>query len=790
MHKKALTLVWIFSLLQVVPTLKAAVGDWQSVGPVINVKKLVIHNSRIFGATDGGILSVDWQNGNQELLTNTDFIDHIKVSVLLWDEHGHLWIGYDHAPATITCHMSNGTIRSFDFGFDQILAMDSQGNDLIVAYKKGLTYGLAHFVSTSEHVAFRDTYENFPETIDHIYSVAVTDSLILFSSSTRLYAGNRQSSNLKPASQWHAMMDERVLAMTTYRNTLYVALSRDTRRLDSNGWISIPNFRGYTPLRFIYRDNTLMLADRWGIYELNGNSWDLFYSSPNALNDVALSGDTLILAEQNQGILIKEKQGSFSRRILPNSPFASFYNAVEVDENGHVYFANRDGISIYYPESRSWHNLIRADTLIHISGEKNTNSFSADTLAYTTILSTSTTIYDLLLAQNGYMYVTFEGFYIDYPRLNYDPVVKPGPLLVINREDYSDYTMVDTTNDIFHGSEASVGGEARYLILRGMTETRDGSVWVANAHAANNEPLVRFKPDGTVEKYSITDSENALEVLPTELTTDQYDRVWISLQSHPQNDPITQGGIAVFDYRQNVWYRITSSHGLINNNVLSIDRAPDGTIWVVTSGGIQSITPPVSITRFLEDIISNISSPLPAVSDANITKVRIDGRSNKWFLTSDGGVKVYLANSTWLNSGYGYTQENTPLLDSFVADAAFDKKTGMAYIATAGGINMVETPWAEEIQGTSAIKVFPQPYNSRVHERIIIDGLPDQSTVKVVTLGGEVLFTLDPSSPYHFGRQIIWNGRLHDGNPISRGIYYLFVYNVDGESKTLKFAVQ
>jgi hypothetical protein len=350
--------------------------------------------------------------------------------------------------------------------------------------------------------------------------------------------------------------------------------------------------------------------------------------------------------------------------------------------------------------------------------------------------------------------------------------------------------MVDTTNDIFHGSEASVGGEARYLILRGMTETRDGSVWVANAHAANNEPLVRFKPDGTVEKYSVTDSENALEVLPTELTTDLYDRVWIALQSHPQNDPITQGGIAVFDYRRNVWYRITSSHGLINDNILSIDRAPDGTIWVVTSGGIQSITPPVSITRFLEDIISNISSPLPAVSDANITKVRIDGRSNKWFLTSDGGVKIYLANSTWLNSGYGYTPENSPLLDSFVADVAFDEKSGMAYIATAGGINMVETPWAEEIQGTSAIKVFPQPYDSRVHERIIIDGLPDQSTVKVVSLGGEVLYTLDPSSPYHFGRQIIWDGRLHDGNPISRGIYYLFVYNVDGENKTLKFAVQ
>lgn len=790
MYKSTRFLLLIFVFLLRTHSLYPAVGDWQSVGPAMNVKKVLAGQSTILGATNGGILSVNIRNYSSEILTNADFTDHIKISSLIQDDHGHVWVGYDHAPATITCKMADGTIRSFDFGFDQILAMDSQDNDLIVAYKKGLTYGLAHFVTTSEYVAFRDTYENFPETIDHIHSVAVCDSMILFSSSSHLVAGNRSSSNLKPASQWHTILDEGVYAITEFHDTLYIALSRDSRYWNGSEWTVIPDFRGYTPLRFLIQDNTLLLADRWGLYTLNNNRWNLSYSSPHALNDVALAGDTLVLAEYNQGILIKNKTADLSRRILPNTPFASFYNAVEVDKNGHVYFANRDGISIYFPENRHWHNLIRSDTITHIHETGELNAFSADTLAYTTILSSSTTIYDLLLADNGYLYATFEGFYIDYPRLNYEPVVKPGPLLVINRNDYSDYTMIDTTNDIFHGSEASVGGEARYLVLRGMTETRDGSIWVTNAHAANQEPLVRFKPDGTVEKYSVSGSGNVLEVLPTEITTDQYDRLWIGLQSHPQNDPITQGGIAVYDYRRDLWYRISSSHGLTNDNVLSVDRTPDGTIWVVTSGGIQSINPPVSVTRFLEDIISNISSPLPAVSDANITKVRVDGRSNKWFLTSDGGVKVYLANSTWLNSGYGYTRSNSPILDSFIADVAFDEKSGKAYIATAGGINIVESPWAAEIKGTSAIKVYPQPYETVVHDRIIIDGLPDQSTVKIVTLGGDVLYTLDTSSPFHFGRQIIWDGRLQDGNPISRGVYYLFVYNVDGESTTLKFAVK
>ncbi|MDD3807065.1 MAG: hypothetical protein PHE86_03390 [Candidatus Marinimicrobia bacterium] len=770
--------------------LKGAVGDWQSVGPIINVKKIFLQDKTIYGSTDGGLLSFDVRDLSTEVLTNIDFLDHIKISSLFLDDHNHLWIGYDHAPATITCKMANGTVQSFSFGFDQILTIAGEENDVIIAYKKGLTYGLAHFNTAADYVAFRDTYENFPEVVDNIYDVAVNDSFILFSSSRNVYAGNRKSSNLKPASQWHKIKEGNASLLFEYNDVLYAARSREIQRFDDSTWVSLSGYQGNTPLRFLVHNNTLMIADRWGMYTLENNQWRLAYSSPQPLNDAIVVGDTLILAEQNKGIHLYNAEKGFSQRILPNSPFSSFYTAVDVDADGNVYFANNHGVSIYRPILGSWHNLIRSDTLTYIHAHESIETFSADTLAYTAIISTSTKIYDIHVANNGYLYATFEGFYIDYPRLNYDPVVKPGPLLVINRNDYSDYTMIDTTNDVFHGSEASVGGESRYLVLRGITETKDGSIWVANAHAANQEPLVRFKPDGSIEKYSVTSSENALEVLPTEMTTDHFDRLWIGLQSHPQNDPITQGGIAVYDYRRDMWYRITSTHGLVNNNVLSIDTAPDGTIWVVTSGGIQSIISPVSVTRFLEDIVSNISSPLPAVSNANITKVRIDSRNNKWLLTSDGGIKVYLFNNLWLNSGYGYTPENSPLLDSFVADAAFDAKTGKAYLATAGGINIVETPWAEEIKGTSAIKVYPQPFNSRIHNRLIIDGLPDQTTVKVVTLGGDVLFTIDPSSPFHYGRQIIWDGRLEDGNPIRRGVYYLFMYNVNGENKTVKFAVQ
>lgn len=779
----------LFSCI-IAPCLHSAVGDWQSAGSLINVKKMVLQGSILLGATEGGLLNVDMNNFSYSAITNTDYLDHINISSIFVDDHDHLWIGYDHSPSKITCKMKNGQIRSFDFGFDKILSVSGRGDVIIVSYKKGLSYGLAHFITNEEYIAFKDTYESFPDAVDNIVTVGVTDSLILFSSSNRLFAGSLQSSNLKPASQWNVILEQPVRALGFYDEFLYAASTRNTLKWNGKEWINIPAFNGYTPHRFFTVNNTLFLADRWGIYELENERWIYRYSSPNPLNDVLSSGETLILAEEKKGLRFLNQSSGLNQVIRPNTPFATFFNAVDIDDQGLVYFANRDGIAIYNPDIRHWHNLIRADTLQRFHGEKLLHSFSADTLAYSVIASSSTKIFDFLVGTDGLLYSSFEGFYIDYPRLNYDPVVKPGPLLIIDKDDYSNYTMIDTTNDVFHGSEASVGGEIRYLILRGMAETKDGSIWVINAHAANNEPLVRFMPDGEIQKFSLIDSDNALELLPTEMTTDSYDRLWIGLQSHPQNDPVTYGGIAVYDYRRDLWYRITSTHGLTNNNVLSIDKAPDGSLWIVTSGGVQSIVPPVSITRFLEDILSNISAPIPPVSDANIIKLRVDGRNNKWLLTSDGGVRIYLNNSTYFNSGYGYTASNSPLLDPFVSDVAFDVTTGKAYLATAGGVNILETPWASEIKGTDKIKIYPQPYNREVDERLIIDGLPDQSTVKIVTLGGRLMYTIDTASPHHFGNQIIWNGILDDGNKIDRGIYYLFVYNVKGENRTLKLAVK
>jgi len=784
---------FLFALLfsyMTVAYLFSAVGDWQSAGSLINVKKVILHDQTLLGATEGGLLNIDLKDLSYTAKTNTNFLDHINISSLFVDDHEHLWIGYDHSPSKITCRMISGQVRSFDFGFDKILSISGRGDVIIVAYKKGLSYGLAHFITNDDYIAFKDTYENFPGTVDNIVTVSVTDSLILFSSTNKLFSGSLLSSNLKPATQWSVLLEQPVRAIGFYEGNLYAAYTRNTQKWDGKQWINVPAYSGYTPHRFFTVNSSFFLADRWGMYELVNNRWVYRYSSPNPLNDAIASGDTLILAEEKKGLRFLHLSSGLNHVIRPNSPFATFFNAVDIDDKGLVYFANRDGIAIFNPEIRHWHNLVRADTLLQIHPDKSPHSFSSDTLAYSVIASSSTKIFDLLVGTDGKLYSTFEGFYIDYPRLNYDPVVKPGPLLIIDRDDYSDYTMIDTTDDVFHGSEASVGGEVRYLVLRGITETRDGSIWVINAHAANNEPLVRFKPDGDIQKFSLSDSDNALELLPTEMTTDAYDRLWIGLQSHPQNDPITSGGLAVYDYRRDLWYRITTTHGLTNNNVLSLDKAPDGTIWIVTSGGVQSIVPPVSITRFLEDILTNISAPIPPVSDANIIKLRVDGRNNKWLLTSDGGVRIYLNNSTYFNSGYGYTVSNSPLLDPFVSDVAFDTKTGKAYLATAGGISILETPWSSEIKGTDNIKIYPQPYSRDNNDRLIIDGLPDQSTVKIVTLGGRLLHTIDTASPYHYGNQIIWNGNLDDGEKIDRGIYYLFIYNVKGENKTLKFAVK
>ncbi len=154
------------------------------------------------------------------------------------------------------------------------------------------------------------------------------------------------------------------------------------------------------------------------------------------------------------------------------------------------------------------------------------------------------------------------------------------------------------------------------------------------------------------------------------------------------------------------------------------------------------------------------------------------------------GVQIYLTNNRWFNDGSGLNRTNSKLLDNVVYDLEFDTQSGYAYLLTASGLNRYEIAWTEERNTMDEVIIFPQPFRPGNDPYLAIDGLAEQTSVKISTIDGRVVKQFAATASENKGKQIVWDGRLNNGEFIPRGVYLVFISNVDGLKTTAKFAVE
>ena len=72
---------------------------------------------------------------------------------------------------------------------------------------------------------------------------------------------------------------------------------------------------------------------------------------------------------------------------------------------------------------------------------------------------------------------------------------------------------------------------------------------------------------------------------------------------------------------------------------------------------------------------------------------------------------------------------------------------------------------------------------------MVLDGLMDDSSLKIMTLSGRVVRKIENTSPSVQGYQAFWDGRTDGGDWVSTGVYLVAVYSRGGESRVTKVAV-
>lgn len=762
----------------------AIVGDWVSYGSQLTLKDLHIENGVLKAATHGGQVVFDMENKTFE--NNNEDLEHIDILTYYVNSDGSEWFSYASGRTGISVIIPDVAAEYYNFDFANAIAFTGNENQVLVTYMNDFNPEIAHFVKNANRYIFQDTYNQFPGDPSAIYDIELFGDSLFLATDKGLIKSWLYNANLKPESAWSAVslesdgpvsclyVQQDSLLVVDQNNDIYSYSSGvNEKRIDSDETINLIRSDG----------PDVYFSTRTQIFDLE-NSQAIF-TSENDISSFIVDDGILWVAETNRGLTQVNLSSGKKENYIPNTMLYTKSNALAITSDQKVMVCGLGGISVL--DNDYWHNYVYSINNESTGHEETNNYYSADTLNIAWREGGETAVYDAMVTSQNQLWNSITDISIYKYSYQTDMTEGPGALIHLNLDDHGDYTVYDTSDSVINGTQG-LGGAPQYLKMSGMTEDRYGNVWVINAHTLAGETLIKIRPNGEIRKYSSDESGGRLQVLARELIFDDYGRLWIANEAHQADIPRTTGGITIYDPNSGVWDLITTADGLISNNIYSIDKDPlTGNMWVATAAGVQMIRTPTTIGTS-SDITMN--PPIDGLSGMVPVKIRIDPRGNKWILTQSQGVQIYMSNNRWFDEGSGLSSENSGLLDNVVYDLAFDRVNGYAYLLTASGLNRFEIPWTEERTNMNDVIIFPQPFHPGTDPYLAIDGIADQSQVRISTIDGRVLIRFEADAIENLEKQIVWDGLLPNGEYIPRGVYLVFITNIDGLKKTLKFAVE
>ena len=96
---------------------------------------------------------------------------------------------------------------------------------------------------------------------------------------------------------------------------------------------------------------------------------------------------------------------------------------------------------------------------------------------------------------------------------------------------------------------------------------------------------------------------------------------------------------------------------------------------------------------------------------------------------------------------------------------------------------------SSDIEHYKNLRIFPSPFHVPSETPMVVDGLKDASSLKVMTITGRVLRDIKNIDLGIHGDQIPWDGRDKQGRWVGSGVYLLSVYDETGESTFGKVTV-
>ena len=289
------------------------------------------------------------------------------------------------------------------------------------------------------------------------------------------------------------------------------------------------------------------------------------------------------------------------------------------------------------------------------------------------------------------------------------------------------------------------------------------------------KPLIVFNNDIS-RNISVEESGYILSNESNKISVDNFNRIWI----------LSPSGLVMYKYTgdimnpdKEIWVEVDIDPGITTRIPFDINVSPRNRLWILTSIGLihkdlqVSETNPVINTGPLGSQ-GNLYPYFPSIPFNDYSRIRFDPRGNVWVTTQSTGVYILTEDGDYWPNVNGLNSSNSNLLSNNVNDISFDSKQGLAYIATDKGVSIVRIPFADKKISYKSVEIFPSPFVIPNMKPLTINGLKDDSSIKIMSLNGLVFRSINKSDIK--GYQAFWDGRDDEGNLVGSGIYLIAIY--------------
>lgn len=744
------------------------IESWKAYSSFSQINSIQISSEGvIYSATSGGLFAID----NQQIsgsYTTLDGLHRFDPRIAYLNTSSQLFLGYSDGVIDVLDTSEGGITSIYDvqrvdrFSTKSINDFKQSGEKLYV----GTDFGVINI--DMNNLTIRDSYLkigsfdlgvaiNALEVVEDTIFVATNEGLARASMSDELSISSNWISDGDPSGLPTSVISD----IAYYNGELYALVANDVYKKSEGVWELVSQF-GTTKANEIGVDSSgsLLIVDNYRvtIVDAGGEVNTITLNSSTRIQTVSLKDDYLWIGTLDEGLIRYSLATAQMETFLPQGPFSNYFKGLNFDkEKGVLLAASTNetarnsiidfgkGYSIFDGENWESYNVRNNEVL---SGFRFTQTFTS--------------------------LITPDYYYIG----------SWGQGIARHNRETNEIDVFNETNSTLRGW---VDDDPNYQVISGLGSDANGDIWAVSRYGQT--PLYYQQP-GDNDWVAIPKPTAASGNEYVSLFVDSNNQKWITLENAASG---SGAGLLVvntgdpMDASDDVAVRLTedeNSGSLPNNKVNSVIEDKNGEIWIGTERGISRFLFPEFIistqnsserrSQWLINADTSASSRY-LLRDINVSAMAVNGANQKWIGTANQGLWLLDAEGSQILNHL--TTENSPLISNTIFSITIDENTGEVFIATDLGLQSYMEVAKSPFEKMKNLKVYPNPFVYEKNDRMFVDGLSEETVIRILGADGTVVQELEGS-----GGRIEWNGLDYMGKRLGSGVYIIVALDRESNS--------